>query len=1066
VLLFRKRIDCDENGDAFSYWCFDFREPEWQHRISDVADHYVRQFDIDGYRVDAVVGSRVMNWRRAGFPPADRVPAHVPSDWWYRSLAEVGGEVPALPYTRGSLTLREGGLQMLQIIRATVKRNKPDLGAVLGEVQHPPYMQHADVVYDFDLMRLFLHVRSHSPSEFVRGLQCFLKEQKYAEPRNTVRLRYVESHDTVRGQGRYGVSAFRALTALTAWIDGMPMVYHDADVGHGSSMQKILGVRAALPELQEGDAFYEELKVEPSGVFACLRTLNDRVSIVIINMNPRACNAVVSIPVQQLPLDDCRRYAVWDIMTGDRLAEAAPSFLHRVQRQLCAWEATVLCLRPATALPPLQVESPRLPAKAASAEVAVTPPQIRESDGFIEVETSQYLLTLGRKSGLLHSLASGNGKVLLGECDFVLDTAMQEAEDVVADSKFAHDKQAHKCVLRFLVRLKCGGGLMLTYNCLPDHIEFEAILDDATPAERAGLVFTAPHTHRYEIKTAEGLLDDSFAPRHLSGKEPFSTDARPERTIYYRPQTVSVVWQSETVPLHPSDAYLRCVCKDGLGVEILVADPLRAGLDNVLLLDKFAGRIGWHAVFLWRDNTCYVPTAKLPAKFKLNIRPLPAKERPVATATVGGVTVDHTSLDWIVQNAHYRLLLRRTGGVVRTLWAKQPSLRPIAESNDLYTNLGFRRGSVNCASSANDVETGMRMWQDDGVLRMRFHGQLRDMHRFGIVRPPIRFAVEYAFDDSPTFRVRWSLLSEGNVREQSAFLAWTIRVPNGHRFVLLRDGQELTHGRLQSSTRTGETSKLPGKPAPDAAVFLDDEGRQLFRISGLNAKTPTDLSNVFVHGANLFLAWLDGHKNISVGQWHETQMSVTVSEIVSKKQPSVAWVTDELSPKVGVSDPSFEATGAEVFSANERRRVALGASAPSGWTVPRGGYITAETAHNGRRCAKLTNSTREDLFFTQPLPSHEYPPGCKLSVSAWVKGENIIPSEVPSTGGYIGLSFQSPNSEIQRELSGKVAGTFDWRKMECVATRPPDSTALMIQLGLNGATGTMWVDDVSVVRVD
>ncbi|MFN3422872.1 MAG: alpha-amylase family glycosyl hydrolase, partial [Armatimonadota bacterium] len=157
----------DEEGNALNYWCFDFREPEWQRYIEEVAEHYVRTFKIDGFRVDAVGGSRTMNWRRQGFPPSEKVPSNVPADWWRSELAKIGGQVPPLPYERGSLTLREGGLQMLQVIRKATRKHNPD-GAILGEVGTAPYMQEADVIYDFALGHNYLmRLRDFSAAEFV-----------------------------------------------------------------------------------------------------------------------------------------------------------------------------------------------------------------------------------------------------------------------------------------------------------------------------------------------------------------------------------------------------------------------------------------------------------------------------------------------------------------------------------------------------------------------------------------------------------------------------------------------------------------------------------------------------------------------------------------------------------------------------------------------------------------------------------------------------------------------------------------------------------------------------------
>lgn len=1040
----------DEKGDALSYWCFDFREPEWQRYVAQVAEHYVREYDIDGYRIDAVGGSHMMNWRRAGFPPADKTPANVPEDWWRASLAEVGGNVPALPYERGSLTLREGGLQMMRGIREAVKKLKPEAGAILGEVQSPPYMQEADVLYDFTLAhRMLLEIRRFAPERFVPALQRWLEEQKYAEPRGTVRMRYVESHDTIRSQGWYGVSAVRALMALTMWIQGMPMLYHEAEVGHGPFVQKILALRAALPELQTGDACYEAVKSEPHGVFTCLRTLDRNVSIVAINLTPEACDAVLTVPVERLLPD---RSVVWDAMNGRKVAEGSPGELRRISLHLDAWAPTVLSLRPVSAPAPVAVEEPQPTVRPPSG--APSPPELRLRGHLAEVQTGRYRLVVNRRTGFLESFCDADGNRLLNPCELALSMPVERGECVSAD------RQTTEAVeLRSRLKLQGERGATLTYRCLPIHVEIEAALDEALQVGRAGLLFAGVEAYRYRVNTVEGLLDDWFVPRHLLAKQG-------THHIYYRPQGTEIVWQAETNPLHPEGAFLRAFRRDGRGVELRVLNPLDAGPANALLLDRLGDQVGWHAGFLWRDSVSMVSQMKRTDRFALRLTALPTAEPIPSGPKQEAVSVGHTSLDWTIENAHYRIRLRRTGGVIRSMWLKRPALRLIAEDNDIYTDQGFRTDRERYAGARYDIESGVRVWRDGKALRMRFQGLLRGEDRFGILNPPIRFSLEYGFDDSPTVAVHWSVLSEASVREPSAFLAWVVNVPDAQQFILQRSGKDLVCGRLDPSRRVGETAKLPGGPTPDGAVLMGGDGRPLLQLTDLRLRAPAPLSNAFVHGSRVYLAWLDGPgQKITPGRWYDAGMSITLGEASPVAAPAIAWMDESALAPESLPDPSFEGGGSDVFLLSQRRTIKMGEAVEEAWDLPRGVTITDETAHTGRKCAKIVNTTGSYLLLTHPVRIEEFPAGCKVRLSAWVKGDKITRGDPSWKTGIVGLSYQQADGKWIHPSVEALEGTFDWRKVEGVIEIPPDATGLMLRLGLNGATGTMWIDDVRMDRV-
>ncbi|HUT36793.1 MAG TPA: alpha-amylase family glycosyl hydrolase [Planctomycetota bacterium] len=245
-----------EDGSTLTYWLNDFARPDWQDYIAKVAAHYVREYDVDGYRIDACYGSKEYNWD------------------------------PNVPYARASHAGLKGGLEMVRRIREEVKKLKPKDGAVLAEVESPRHAAVSDFQYDFGLAFNVLHQWRKMPAaEYVPLLQEYLEEQKYINPRGTIFLRHIESHDSLRAQGWYGVEGLRALYALTAWIDGVPLIYQGMEIGHSFVLREINETRAKRPELSRGAAFYRAVESREPGVLSWVRKLGDKRSMPAINLS-------------------------------------------------------------------------------------------------------------------------------------------------------------------------------------------------------------------------------------------------------------------------------------------------------------------------------------------------------------------------------------------------------------------------------------------------------------------------------------------------------------------------------------------------------------------------------------------------------------------------------------------------------------------------------------------------------------------------------------------------------------------------------------------------------------
>ncbi len=256
-----------EDGSTLGYWLNDFAREDWRDYVAGVAAHYVREYGIEGYRVDACMGSKEPNWD------------------------------PAIAYSRASLAGLWGGLRMLERIRATVKGIRPSDGALLAETQSARHAPFCDLMYDFRLCYETLHGwRGMPPDEFASALAENLEDQRQVAPPGMIWLRHIESHDSLRSQLWYGVDGMHAFYALSAWIDGVPMIYQEMERGHAPALRWINDIRRDRPELARGTSNFRDVRCDAPGVFGCLRELGDRRSVVAINFNREPVRARLEWP--------------------------------------------------------------------------------------------------------------------------------------------------------------------------------------------------------------------------------------------------------------------------------------------------------------------------------------------------------------------------------------------------------------------------------------------------------------------------------------------------------------------------------------------------------------------------------------------------------------------------------------------------------------------------------------------------------------------------------------------------------------------------------------------------
>lgn len=156
----------------------DYGNPALRQYMTDMLVHWIRDFDLDGFRCD--------------------VAGEVPTDFWVAA-------------------------------RAATERVKPGL-FFLAEADHPDLLAEA---FDMDYGWAMYHAMSGSivegrPATVVR--EAWEQEQR-RYPRGALHLRIADDHDERRAVTRFGERGALPATVLVFTLDGVPVVYNGQEVG-------------------------------------------------------------------------------------------------------------------------------------------------------------------------------------------------------------------------------------------------------------------------------------------------------------------------------------------------------------------------------------------------------------------------------------------------------------------------------------------------------------------------------------------------------------------------------------------------------------------------------------------------------------------------------------------------------------------------------------------------------------------------------------------------------------------------------------------------------------------
>ena len=979
-----------EDGSTLNYWCFDFNWPSWIDYMKDVARHYVKTYGIDGYRIDACGSSKTPNWN------------------------------PDIPYSRASQSMTPGGINMQKAIRDGSREFNHD-AATLAETGANVFGAISDCLYDFtfcyDMMQ---GLRKRDPQTFVKDLRRWLHEQQCTDLPGQIRLRHIESHDSIRAEYWYGPDGMRRAMAISAWIPGIPMVYQDMEDGHGYFFKKVFKIRNSLVEMGDGDADYLSVKA-PDDVFAVLRIANQpenpppQYAWDKEGAGPRASIAVVALSENTTAKEEFQRALIYL-----PLSKLPPS-LRNVKTVHELW----------TNLPVdvyRQDDNIILPVPNSGFAVYRFggPEKVKIIDG-----DERYMLS----DAVIRSLHTDVPSLFaaFGESTLSMDA-------------FAVTPKGERVPLpafKNLDSLKTPvqNGLLLRIN-----------VPEGTPCD-------------WRVSAAYGVWEDRFRTRHPNCNGVV-------RNIYYMAQGGNVLWNSLFWPfgLTQEKAEIAFAMQDGS--ICLKFNPQRLPA-VVFLLDRIGNDHAPH-VFIAEKLDDIPEFGNCPFDVTVG-RP----ERFVARVPLNK-HLQFLPGQYLFDNQYIRLRLGRNG-ILRQydLWTSYLSgeLSPVIKESSLYTDAGF--GEDRLRYSANDAaEPFTRITRmKDGAIRLQFLSTMRGFNRFETMGSPIEYYTEYHLpEDLPEIGFVCGIRNRQPAQGNRSFTAWmaTTCFQNPYTATMSND-----NGILQKGTSDKQRSmQTKGKYNPFDIKEIRFEGNKLdgpnnanaerlncdFRLRDIKWQSPMQPANVFLHNKNFFIAWHDGPPpgNDAYGQWRFFSTCLTTHGN-GGPSPEIPSFAKQRPAKLSLlEDFGFE----EYTKGKWLHDIVQFFPLNAGWNIPKGAALDATTFYSGKAALRIDGFDGEYRLVRQNIPLAFLPVGSKWKLSCWVKSDNIQPGTIGWMNGTLRLELFKEGKPVEYRSISFPREAFDWQQFSVELTVPEDLTKLSAAAGLNGNRGKIWIDDFSLERID
>ncbi len=251
----------------------DYKNPRVRKYLIDSLVHWVRDFDVDGFRCDVGAGVPISFWEEA---------------------------------------------------RTALDRAKPNV-ILISESERPEDQLRAfDINYDFNYyLTLLSVVRDGEPAIDIRR---HWEEMNRTMPRGARLLRFDDNHDWRRPVLEFGEKGSLVCSVLNFTLDGIPFLYNGQELGDPSltrwntsapihwlddpkaavngdrrketlaEYEKLFQMRAGQSALTSGDLIWIN-NTEPDSVLSFLRVKGSEQVLVILNLSNRKLHVTIDLPV-------------------------------------------------------------------------------------------------------------------------------------------------------------------------------------------------------------------------------------------------------------------------------------------------------------------------------------------------------------------------------------------------------------------------------------------------------------------------------------------------------------------------------------------------------------------------------------------------------------------------------------------------------------------------------------------------------------------------------------------------------------------------------------------------
>jgi glycosidase len=251
----------------------DWAAPAYHQYMRELVEHDLREYDIDGYRVDAA------SFKGPNWDPKSPYPAY---------LSAAGS--PAL----------------LRSMLAALRKQKPDT-VLLNEVFGPVFYTASNLSHDNQTEAPQLFLEKLAAGEVTAAhYQEHLANVFDMLPEGANRVFYTRNHDTSWFYHFNGYTpAFMAMEVIHAFC-GIPEVFAgdpsaenrpspDEDPSVYESYRRLFSVRSRFPEWVAGKLLLRETPVDNPALFAALRRGGSEISLLIVSLSAREETAIIHL---------------------------------------------------------------------------------------------------------------------------------------------------------------------------------------------------------------------------------------------------------------------------------------------------------------------------------------------------------------------------------------------------------------------------------------------------------------------------------------------------------------------------------------------------------------------------------------------------------------------------------------------------------------------------------------------------------------------------------------------------------------------------------------------------